>query len=96
MHATVPLTLASVFNHYRRIEPFLPGPNDPPRGPVSTQAPASEDLPWDQPSFEADLDTTSGVRDSTRVVGSEDGQDPTVTHGVLSREERWSESLASL
>lgn len=42
-----------------------------------------------KPTFEADFEKSNGIPDATRVVGAEDGSDPTLTHGALSREEKW-------
>ncbi|TXT10685.1 hypothetical protein VHUM_02190 [Vanrija humicola] len=81
----------AVFNHYRRIAPLLAGRNEPesPRPSEREENPKSDVLDWDQPPFEADLETSNPVRDSTRVTGAEDGSDPTLTHEALSREEKW-------
>lgn len=42
---------------------------------------------WDRPNFAPTFDTpVEPPKDATRVVGAEDGSDPTLTHGLLTRE----------
>lgn len=89
------MLMIRVFNHYRRIEPLLATPAEPPT-PTNADAVPAPPLPhedyinWDRPSFESSYDPSQPQRDATRVVGAEGGSDPTLTHShVLSREERW-------
>ncbi|KAL1408925.1 ATP-binding protein [Vanrija albida] len=81
----------AVFNHYRRIAPLITGRGEPEpaRSSERDDAQKNDAVDWDQPTFEADLETSNPVRDSTRVTGAEDGSDPTLTHEALSREEKW-------
>lgn len=64
---------------------------DQPDGPPQPRTPPPPP-PLQKPSFDVDYERTNGVPDSTRAVGAgEDGSDPTVTHDILSREEKWGE-----
>lgn len=51
---------------------------------------------WDRPNYEPPNEVEpretppTNRGDATRVVGAEDGSDPTLTHDVLSPEEKWS------
>ncbi|BEI86172.1 hypothetical protein CcaverHIS002_0604590 [Cutaneotrichosporon cavernicola] len=85
----------AVFNHYRRIEPRInpvtvAEPAEPAEAaPVSPaiDSKANVQVPA---SFEADYEKTNGIPDATRIVGAEDGADPTLTYDTLVREEKWS------
>lgn len=85
-----------MFNHYRRIEPRISAPPDPPPPPPISAAPSplevQEPARLDESSFAADFEKANGIQDATRVVGAEDGSDPTLTHGALTREEKWGTS----
>lgn len=80
--------MPSVFNHYRRIEPHIAAAAEPP-APEPAPPPTANDKDSVLTSFDADFATTNAIPDATRVVGAEDGSDPTLTHGTLSREEKW-------